>query len=125
MSRLQIKLIGALLVGWLSLPAEAAELRDFTVADLLKPCEEGDNDARWGANLEVTCEQFINGFTGAFLLFTDGGQAQGVCLPPPGNRPDEVRWAFMKWAYKSYNRRHMPAAKGLLAAIKAHFPCGG
>ncbi len=124
MSRLQIGLISALLVGWLLLPAEAAELRDYTVADLLKPCEEGDNDARWGANLEVTCEQFINGFTGAYLLFTDGGQAQGVCLPPPGNRPDEIRWAFMKWAYANYHRRQMPAAEGLLAAIKSHFSCG-
>ncbi len=124
MSRLQIGLISALLVGWLLLPAEAAELRDYTVADLLKPCEEGDNDARWGANLEVTCEQFINGFTGAYLLFTDGGQAQDVCLPPPGNRPDEVRWAFMKWAYANYHRRQMPAAEGLLAAIKSHFSCG-
>ena len=124
MSRLQIGLISALLVGWLLLPAEAAELRDYTVADLLKPCEEGDNDARWGANLEANCEQFINGFTGAYVLFTDGGQAQGVCLPPPGNRPDEVRWAFTKWAYQNYHRRNMLAAEGLLAAIKAHFPCG-
>jgi hypothetical protein len=124
MSRLQIGLISALLVGWLLLPAEAAELRDYTVADLLKPCEEGDNDARWGADLEVTCEQFINGFTGAYLLFTEGGQAQGVCLPPPGNRSDEIRWACMKWAYENYHRRQMPAAEGLLAAIKAHFSCG-
>ena len=121
MSRLQIGLISALLVGWLLLPAEAAELKDYTVADLLKPCEEGDNDARWGANLEAACEQYIDGFTGAYLLFTDGGQAQGVCLPPPGNRSDEIRWAFMKWAYDNYHRRQMPAAEGLLAAIKAHF----
>lgn len=123
MSRLQIGLISALLVGWLLLPAEAAELKDYTVADLLKPCEEGDNDARWGANLEATCEQFINGFTGAYLLFTEGGQAQSVCLPPPGNRSDEIRWAFTEWAYDNYHRRQMPAAEGLLAAIKAHFSC--
>ena len=124
MSRLQIRLISALLAGWLSLPAEAAELSGYTVADLLKPCEEGDNDARWGANMEAICEQFIDGFTGAYLLFTDGGKADGVCLPPPGNRSDEVRWEFMKWAYESYDRRNLPAAEGLLRTIKARFRCG-
>lgn len=123
MSRVMIGFVSALLTGWLSLAAEAAELRDYTVADLLKPCEEGDNDARWGANLETACEQFINGFTGAYLLTTEGGEAQGVCLPPPGNRSDEVRWAFTEWAYENYHRRHMPAAEGLLAAMKAHFSC--
>lgn len=124
MSQLKIGLASTLLAGSLALAAEAAELRDYTVADLLKPCEEGDNDARWGAHLEASCEQFINGFTGAYLLFTEGGEAQGVCLPPPGNRPDEMRWAFVKWAYENYHRRNMPAVEGLLAAIKAHFPCG-
>jgi hypothetical protein len=123
MSRLKIGLVGALLAGGLSLAAEAAELRDYSVADLLEPCEEGDNDARWGADLETACEQFINGFTGAYLLTTEGGEAQGVCLPPLGNRSDEVRWAFTEWAYENYHRRQMPAAEGLLAAIKAHFPC--
>ncbi len=125
MLKLQIGLLSALLVGWLSLPAEAAEPSGYTVADLLKPCEEGDNDARWGAPAEAKCEQFINGFTGAYLLFTDGGKAQGVCLPPPGNRPNLMRWAFMKWVFEDYKaRRNMPAAEGLLEAIKAHFPCG-
>ena len=124
MSRLLIGLMGALLAGWLSLPAEAAEVKGYSVADLLEPCVEGDNDARWGADLEAVCEQFIDGFIGAYLLLTDGGEARGVCLPPPGNRSDEVRWAFTKWAYENYQRRHMPAAEGLLAAIKAHFPCG-
>ncbi len=124
MSKLAIRLVSALLVGWLSLPAEAADPSDYTVADLLKPCEEGDNDARWGAASEAECEQFITGFTGAYLLLTDGGKAKGVCLPPPGKRPDLMRWAFVKWTYEDYKRRHMPAAEGLLAAIKAHFPCG-
>lgn len=124
MSRLTIGLMGVLLAGSLSLATEAAELRDYSVADLLKPCEEGDNDARWGADLEASCEQFINGFTSAYLHLTEGGEPEGVCLPPPGNRPDEVRWAFMEWAYENFHRRNMPAVEGLLAAIKQHFPCG-
>ncbi len=124
MSKMATGLIALLLVGWFSLPVDAAEPSDYTVADLLKPCEEGDNDARWGASLEAQCEQFINGFTGAYLLLMDDGKVDGVCLPPPGNRPDEMRWAFVKWTYDNYKKRHMPAAEGLLAAIKSHFSCG-
>jgi len=124
MSKIAAVLIAVLFAGWLSLSAEAAGTSDYTVADLLKPCEEGDNDARWGASLEAQCEQFINGFTGAYLLLMDGGKVDGVCLPPPGNRPDEMRWAFVKWTYDNYKKRHMPAAEGLLAAIKSHFSCG-
>jgi hypothetical protein len=124
MSKKATGVITLLLVGWLSLPALAAEQSDYSVADLLKPCQEGDNDARWGESLEAKCEQFINGFAGAYLLLTDGGKKAGVCLPPPGNRPDEMRWAFVKWTYDNYKKRHMPAAEGLLAAIKSHFSCG-
>ncbi len=117
-------LITLLLVGWLSLPAVAAEQSDYSVADLLKPCEEGDNDARWGESLEAQCEQFINGFAGAYLLLTDDGKKGGICLPPPGNRPDEMRWAFVEWTYENFKKRHIPAAEGLLAAIKSRFTCG-
>ena len=123
MSRLVISLLFATTVGWHALPAEAAELRNYSVADLLQPCEEGDNDARWGADLEANCEQFINGFTAAYILLTDGAGAQAICLPPPGNRSDEVRWAFIEWTYKNYDRRDLPAAQGLLEAITVHFPC--
>jgi hypothetical protein len=123
MSRLVISLLFAITVGWHALPAEAADLRNYSVADLLQPCEEGDNDARWGADLEANCEQFINGFTAAYILLTDGAEAQDICLPPPGNRSDEVRWAFIEWTYKNYDRRDVPAAQGLLEAMKAHFPC--
>jgi hypothetical protein len=45
------------------LPVNATELGNYSVADLLKTCEEGDNDARWSSHLEATCEQFIDGFT--------------------------------------------------------------
>ena len=123
MSRLVLSLSVALIAAWQALPAEAAELRNYTVADLLKPCEEGDNDARWGESLEANCEQFINGFTGAYILLAAASGEREVCLPPPGNRPDEVRWAFVKWVYKDYDRRDLPATQGLFEAIKAHFPC--
>ena len=123
MSRCLTSLLGLLIALSLSLSASASEVKHYSVGDLLRPCQEGDNDARWGANLEAECEQFINGFTDAYLLLTGGGEDQSICLPPPGNRSDEMRWAFTEWAYDHYGQRDMPAAAGLLEAIKAHFPC--
>ncbi len=122
--KLKNGLVCVLILCGLTSPVLSAELGNYSVADLLKTCEEGDNDARWGSDLEATCEQFINGFTGAYLLLTDEGKSQAVCLPPSGNRSDEMRWAFVKWAYDNFDRRHMPAAEGLLEMAKTHFPCG-
>ena len=44
------------------------QLSGYTVGELLKPCMEGDNDSRWGAPAEAECEQYIIGFTDAFLM---------------------------------------------------------
>ncbi|MEA3275530.1 MAG: Rap1a/Tai family immunity protein [Pseudomonadota bacterium] len=101
----------------------ATELSGYTVRQLLEPCIEGDNDARWGAAAEGECEQYITGFVDAFLLLTKDPKAAGVCLPPAGNRPDEVRWAFMKWAAENRDKRDEPAVVGLLATVKEKFPC--
>ena len=120
-----LRVFGVLLVGSMTFsgPALAAELSNYTVAQLLKPCVEGDNDARWGAEKEAECEQFIGGFTDTYLLLTNSGRDKGVCLPSPGNRRDEVRWAFMKWAYQNFDRRYIPAVEGLSDTVKVHFPC--
>ncbi len=106
----------------LSATAQGTELSDYTVAQLLEPCVEGDNDSRWGAAAEAECEQYIKGFTDAFVMTTDGGKTTGVCLPAV-NRADEVRWAFMRWAHQNYGQRGMPAAEGLLETVKAAFKC--
>jgi len=106
-----------------TLPAMAAELSDYSVKQLLEPCVEGDNDSRWGAAAEAECEQYILGFTDAYVLLSDGGKASGICLPPEGNRADEIRWAFMKWAHRNYGQRGMPAAEGLLEAVRTEFSC--
>ena len=112
-----------LLSGTMALSStHAAGLSDYTVKQLLEPCVEGDNDSRWGAAAEAECEQYVTGFTDAYVLFAKAGRDQNVCLPAD-NRPDEVRWAFMKWAHRHFDQRGMPAAEGLLAAIKAEFPC--
>ena len=102
------------------LPAAAGELSDYTVKQLLEPCIEGDNDSRWGAAAEAECEQYIMGFTDAYVMLA--GDSKDVCLPPQ-NRPDEVRWAFMRWAHQNFDDREMPAAEGLLAVVKSAFPC--
>ncbi len=123
-SIINIRLLCIMFIVALASPVQSAELGKYSVADLMQTCEEGDNDARWSSELEATCEQFIDGFTGAYLLLTDDGKSQAVCLPPPGNRSDEMRWAFVKWAYDNFDRRHMSAAEGLLEMVKTKFPCG-
>ncbi len=99
-----------------------SQLAEYTVGQLLEPCMEGDNDSRWGAAAEAECEQYIKGFTDAYLL-TNTSERDNVCLPPEGNRDDEIRWAFMKWAHQNYEKREIPAAHGLLEAIKDRFSC--
>ncbi len=104
-------------------PGHAAEQSGYSVADLLEPCIEGDNDARWGAAAEAECEQYIRGFTDVYLLLTDGGKDDDVCLPATGNRADEIRWSFMRWAHRHFDERHMPAVDGLLAVVRSEFKC--
>lgn len=99
-----------------------SQLAHYTVAQLLEPCMEGDNDSRWGAVAETECEQYIMGFTDSYLL-SNTNERDNVCLPPEDNRTDEIRWAFMKWAHQNYEKRELPAAHGLLEAIKDRFSC--
>ncbi len=97
----------------------AEQPSDYSVAQLLEPCVEGDNDARWGAAAEAECEQYIKGFIDAYMLQS---KKSTVCLPEQ-NQPDEVRWAFMRWAHQNFAMRSMPAGKGLRAVIETKFPC--
>ncbi|MFQ5745352.1 MAG: hypothetical protein ACE5HV_17490 [Acidobacteriota bacterium] len=69
----------------------AADVSDYKVRDLLEPCVEGDNDSRGGAVLEMECEQYVSGFTDLYIR-AGLDKKDGVCLPPAGNRADEVRW---------------------------------
>ena len=100
----------------------AADISDYTVADLLEPCVEGDNDSRGGAVLEMECEQYVSGFTDLYIRAGLDKQDK-VCLPPEGNRADEVRWAFMRWAHDNFDQRGMPAVDGLKATVQARFKC--
>ena len=99
----------------------ASEVSDYTIGELLAPCIEADNDARNGAAAETECEQYMTGFTDAFAQLADAA-GEDVCLPEQ-NRPDEVRWAFMKWAMQNYDRRGEPAAEGLKITLETAFPC--
>ena len=100
----------------------SADISDYTVADLLEPCVEGDNDSRGGAVLEMECEQYVSGFTDLYVRAGLDKQDK-VCLPPEGNRADEVRWAFMRWAHDNFDQRGMPAVDGLKATVQARFKC--
>ena len=101
--------------------ASAADVSDYTIGELLAPCIEADNDAREGAEAETECEQYMTGFTDAFAQLA-GAAGEDVCLPEQ-NRPDEVRWAFMKWAMQNYGRRDEPAAEGLKMVLESAFAC--
>ncbi len=116
--------LGLLVAGLMPIAqAMAEDLADYTVEQLMQPCVEGDSDSRWGAAAEAECEQYITGFSDAYLLLSDGGKRDDVCLPPPGNRPDEIRWAFVKWIHKNFERRKMPAGEGLLEMLRSEFKC--
>lgn len=92
----------------------------YTAKDLLAPCQEADNDARWGAAAEAECEQYMMGFVGALRL-TDS--KEGICLPEQ-NVADEVRWAFMRWVHAAYGERTgMPANEALMATLQEAFAC--
>ena len=99
-----------------------ADPSDYSVRELLEPCIEGDNDSRGGAVLEMECEQYVSGFTDLYLR-AGLDKADNVCLPPAGNRADEIRWAFMRWAHDNFDKRDMPAVEGLIATVKARFKC--
>lgn len=96
---------------------------DYTAEELLSPCQEADNDARWGQAAEIECEQYIIGYVDALEVTGAIGTETGVCLPEQ-NTADEVRWAFMRWVHESYSQRtKMKAANALLATMQDAFPC--
>ena len=118
---LHVALAAVAVFGLMLGTAQARDVKDYSVKDLLDPCVEGDNDSRGGSVLELECEQYISGFTDAYVRL-GGSKADKVCLPTI-NRADEIRWAFMRWAHDNYGQRTMPAVDGLRATLKARFKC--
>lgn len=106
----------------LALSPANAQSAGYSAGDLLSPCQEADNDARWGEAAETECEQYILGFVGA-LNATGAAEANGIC-PPAVNMADEIRWAFMRWVHSSYTaHKAMPADEAMLATLKESFAC--
>lgn len=104
--------------------ADSFSVSGYSAGDLLSPCQEADNDARWGEAAETECEQYILGFVDAMQVAGATGTESGIC-PPEVNTPDEVRWAFMRWVHGDYSARtRMPAADALLETLKSAFECG-
>lgn len=96
---------------------------NYIALELLSPCQEADNDARWGQAAEIECEQYIIGFVDALEVTGGVGEENGICLPSE-NTADEVRWAFMRWVHQSFTKRKaMMAGEALMATLKENFPC--
>jgi hypothetical protein len=121
MLKLKITTIGA--AALVLALGTAAQAEDYSAGQLLAPCMEADNDARWGETAELECEQYILGYVGALKLTGGVGDASGICLPEE-NLADEVRWAYMRWINEKYSRRSMPAADALMGTLKEKFACG-
>jgi hypothetical protein len=104
--------------------ASAQEIHsNYSAAELLSPCQEADNDARWGEAAETECEQYLIGYMDALEVTGAIGPDAGICLPDQ-NASDEVRWAFMRWVHGSYSQRtKMLAAHAVLETLKEAFPC--
>ena len=70
----------------------------------------------------MECEQYVTGFTDLYLN-AKLNERDNVCLPETGNRADEIRWAFMRWAHDNFDQRVIPAVEGLLATVQERFQC--
>lgn len=46
-----------------------------------------------------------------------------ACLPETGNRADETRRAFMRWAHEHFDQQDMSAVDGSMATVKDRFKC--
>ncbi len=96
---------------------------NYSVGELLSPCVEGDADARWGAELQAVCDQYIRGFTDSVRSMSDAARKAGVCIPDRKDYVIQIRWAFIKWAVTQPKKHSLPAGEGMAAAISAAFPC--
>jgi hypothetical protein len=66
-------------------PDRPAYGHGYTIAKLFEPCDNADNDDRWGVGAEIECEQYLVGYTDAFLRLADAA-GEEVCPSEP-NRP--------------------------------------
>ena len=115
--------VALLLSVWASAGADSLGGSGYSAGDLLSPCQESDNDARWGEAAETECEQYILGFVDAMKVVGAAGTESGIC-PPEVNTPDEVRWAFMRWVHRDYAARiRMSAADALRETLESAFAC--
>jgi len=96
----------------------------YMAEELMSPCQEADNDARWGEAAETECEQYIIGFVDALKATGMAGEGTKIC-PPELNTADEVRWAFLRWVHADYTaRKKMPAADAMMGTLSEAFACG-
>ena len=103
-------------------PAQAAnDISSYSVKDLLGTCMEGANDAREGAVDELVCDQYIRGVTDAVIALK---MDKGLCLPKADDaRSGTLSRAFIKWVYDDFDRRSLPAGRGVMEMLMDKFAC--
>ncbi|HFD86836.1 MAG TPA: hypothetical protein ENJ35_04070 [Gammaproteobacteria bacterium] len=103
-------------------PVQAAnEISSYSVKDLLGSCMEGANDAREGAIDELVCDQYIRGVTDAVIALE---MDKGLCLPKADDaRSGDLSRAFIKWVYEDFERRSLPAGRGVMEMLMDKFAC--
>ncbi len=123
--RPSILISAALLLGTPVFAQSEGTSAGYAAADLMKPCQEADNDARDGGPAETECEQYIIGFVQALEVTGMSGPGTDTC-PPAINTADEVRWALIRWIYGDFsNRKAIPASQAVMGTLKETFPCSG
>lgn len=102
---------------------QTPEYEPVTNGELLDPCIEGSSDARHGVEILQVCERYIRGFIETMDWAGTQALEVPVCIPKDPDRVSQVRRAFMKWATHNLARHEENAISGLLAAIRAQYPC--
>lgn len=123
MKPLKAILLGTTLAAaFVSIAAQADnQPSGYMVKDLLEVCMEGANDARGGAADEMAYYQYIKGVTDTVVTLK---MDKGLCLPPAdGARSGVLSRAFVTWVYEDFERRNLPAARGILQTLVDHFAC--
>ncbi|MEO1190392.1 MAG: Rap1a/Tai family immunity protein [Pseudomonadota bacterium] len=129
MKRLVTVAAATALLGLSAMPAQAESImkEDFegaTVAQVVKLCSPGENDGM-GQYAMGYCYGWIAGieqFYDALVADPRFNFTPSVCTDSEISR-EEARQTMIAWAVENPDSASMPALSGLIAAMRAKYPC--